>query len=819
MPSFSGDVRDYAIFRSDFKHAIEARYTKRDAITLLRTRLKDKPLELIKGIGSDYDAAWEYLDAIYGDPRFVSDAITQDITKFRPLHDGEDARFCDLVHLVKRCYNTLKEVGIPSDMDNSHMLSIIEQKMCADDRKIWARYLEQEKKVPTLQALMLWMTVEMKSRMRATAPIRSVFVHKRTTVSHVTTENNNNNMPMRHKCWLCCNSSHWPDQCTKFAALNVDDRHKTVKENHVCFSCLKKAGRDHKAANCSRRKQCSKVENGVRCNGFHHHLLHKEKSNSAGVGVAITSNNKEAILPVISTNISNSKGFFKRGNVLLDSGAQISLIRQETAEALGLNGQDVAVTITKVGGEEETLKTKKYTVTVSPINESRQYSVKAIGIPVISDNITAVNTSRLPEMFGLQTDKFRRGNGPVDLLIGIDYAFMHSGETKQVDHLMARHSPLGWVIFGARPGETSGATPILHVKYATPVDLAAFWTTEAMGVNVKPCVCIEDKLSQAERDEAKVIAESCVKVGNQWLVPYPWKKYPNLLPDNKQLALKRLESMERRLKMKPEQAEAYEKQMKEMNEMNFSRQLTSEELRDYKGPVHYIPHHAILRPEKKSTPVRIVFNSSSVFQGHQLNDYWMKGPDLLNNLFGINLRFREREVALIGDISKMYHRILIPERDQDVHRFLWRNLEKDKEPDVYVKTVLTFGDKPAPAMAQIALRKTAEESKEVKPEAAKVLTENVYMDDICESVDTVEEAKKLADDIDIVLKNGGFQVKGWISNEELCKESQHEVESDTIKILQNEADEKVLGIAWNRKSDTLSLKVKSDLMKSIFQRE
>ena len=79
MPSFSGDVREYAIFRSDFKHAIEARYTKRDAITMLRTCLKDKPLELIKGIGSDYEAAWDYLDAIYGDPRFVSDTITQDI--------------------------------------------------------------------------------------------------------------------------------------------------------------------------------------------------------------------------------------------------------------------------------------------------------------------------------------------------------------------------------------------------------------------------------------------------------------------------------------------------------------------------------------------------------------------------------------------------------------------------------------------------------------------------------------------------------------------------------------------------------------------
>eukprot|EP00112_Aurelia_sp_Birch-Aquarium-sp1_P026220 Seg9160.2 transcript_id=Seg9160.2/GoldUCD/mRNA.D3Y31 product="hypothetical protein" protein_id=Seg9160.2/GoldUCD/D3Y31 len=197
----------------------------------------------------------------------------------------------------------------------------------------------------------------------------------------------------------------------------------------------------------------------------------------------------------------------------------------------------------------------------------------------------------------------------------------------------------------------------------------------------------------------------------------------------------------------------------------------------------------------------------------------MKGPDLLNNLFGVNLRFREREVALIGDILKMYHRILIPERDHHVHRFLWRNLESNREADVYVKTVLTFGDKPAPAMAQIALRKTAEECKEIKPEAAKVQTKYVYMDAICESVDTVEEAKKLAEDIDIVLKNGGFQVKGWISNKEIYKESQHEVESDTIKMLQGEADEKVLGIAWDRKSDTLSLKVKSDLMKLIDEEE
>ena len=81
-----------------------------------------------------------------------------------------------------------------------------------------------------------------------------------------------------------------------------------------------------------------------------------------------------------------------------------------------------------------------------------------------------------------------------------------------------------------------------------------------------------------------------------------------------------------------------------MREMNFSQNLSIEELKSYKGPICYITHHEIVRPKKKSTPIRIVFNSSASYKGHRLNDYWMKGPDLLNNLFGILLRSQENEV-------------------------------------------------------------------------------------------------------------------------------------------------------------------------------
>lgn len=184
---------------------------------------------------------------------------------------------------------------------------------------------------------------------------------------------------------------------------------------------------------------------------------------------------------------------------------------------------------------------------------------------------------------------------------------------------------------------------------------------------VKPCNCETDKLSPIERKEAKVIEDSCQKIGNQWLVPYPWKRDQKELPDNKVQAKKKLEAIERRLSKTPEHAAAYDKKMVEMTEVNFARKLTKQELEPYKGPVHYIAHHEVVRPEK-TRPIRIVFNSSASFQGHRLNDCWMKGPDLLNSLFGVTLRFRENEVAVTGDISKMYHRVLIPQLDQHVHR-------------------------------------------------------------------------------------------------------------------------------------------------------
>ena len=128
---------------------------------------------------------------------------------------------------------------------------------------------------------------------------------------------------------------------------------------------------------------------------------------------------------------------------------------------------------------------------------------------------------------------------------------------------------------------------------------------------------------------------------------YPWKKDPACLHNNYKQVLKKLESTERPLMKKPEYAKLYGDQIREMEEMRFSRKLTEKEIEEWKGPIRYVAHHAVARPEKKTTPIRIVFNSSASFNGQTLNDYWFKGSDLLNNLFGVLIQFRENHVAYV----------------------------------------------------------------------------------------------------------------------------------------------------------------------------
>ena len=563
-------VRKYFIFREDFKHAVETRCNERDAIAILRSCLGPEPAKQIEGISSDLKAAWRYLDQNYGDPRVISDTITADMERFKPIQPGEDHRFCDL---VRRSFNILKEVKRPQDIDNTHLISLIERKMTQDDLKVWARHIYLQKLKPSMSNLLLWMEDEMTARLRSGAVIRKTGAPSCSSVhmigsngqveesKGITTDGPDDRKPKQNPCYVC-KGEHYVDQCSRFLSMVPTERWKVVKEQRACFSCLKRS-KGHTSANCQRRKECKeKGRDGAMCNRPHHELLHYKAEDA--MHVAFVQDSSKTILPVISGFIKGRDGEPVEANVFYDSGAQVSMIRSEYAEQLGLDSKPIKIVITKVGGVEEDLDTKLYKVPVYADDGKMIQTIQALGIPQISEEPAGVDINHISRVFDIPSDKLHRKAGPVDLLIGINYPRFHVGETKVKDGLVARRSPFGWVVFGSNSNDAlPEVKQVLYVRLAKPIDLTDFWKTESMGVSVSPCTCEAAKISKEERAELKLIEDSCELQGSKWIMKYPWKKDPRCLPDNYVQVLKKLESTERHLMKQPDHASSYDKQIRD----------------------------------------------------------------------------------------------------------------------------------------------------------------------------------------------------------------------------------------------------------------
>ena len=89
------------------------------------------------------------------------------------------------------------------------------------------------------------------------------------------------------------------------------------------------------------------------------------------------------------------------------------------------------------------------------------------------------------------------------------------------------------------------------------------------------------------------------------------------------------------------------------------------------GQVHYLPHHAVVRRDKETTKVRVVYDASAHSDGPSLNDCLHAGPKLNQKILDILLRFRVHRVAVIADIEKAFLMVSMAGKDRDVLRFLW----------------------------------------------------------------------------------------------------------------------------------------------------
>ncbi|CAM1322181.1 Uncharacterised protein r2_g3062 [Pycnogonum litorale] len=142
----------------------------------------------------------------------------------------------------------------------------------------------------------------------------------------------------------------------------------------------------------------------------------------------------------------------------------------------------------------------------------------------------------------------------------------------------------------------------------------------------------------------------------------------------------------------------------------------------------------------------------------------------------------------------MFQAVKVSPEDARFHRYVFRQRPEDSI-EIYELTTVTFGDKPSPTAATIALRHVAMENAPGDPEIRRVIENQFYVDDLSNSMRTVKEVDSLKLNLTTALGNGSFVIRKWLSNErEICDPDYYPADNKTT----------VLGTKWDLAEDTRS---------------
>ena len=120
----------------------------------------------------------------------------------------------------------------------------------------------------------------------------------------------------------------------------------------------------------------------------------------------------------------------------------------------------------------------------------------------------------------------------------------------------------------------------------------------------------------------------------------------------------------------------------------------------------------------------------------------------------------------MGDVSQTYHQLTPTLQDRPLHRFLQRNMDQSKEPEVYKFLRYVFGGCYCPFCAQYVWQKHPDDHKTEYPLAVEAVKNSCYMHDLMPSVETVETmemAKEMRQQLTELGHKAGFDICKWIS--------------------------------------------------------
>ena len=806
LKKFYGDPISFTPFWDSFKSAVDDNpsLSDIDKFNYLRSLLEGSAAGAIRGLpltAENYGAARDILKKRFGQPQIIINAHMEALVKVAAVTVDNDLKRLRLLYdRVEAHVRALQALGIQCESYGKLLVPLLMEKLPPNMRLIISRAIDQPEW--DLDVLLKAFDSEIEARERCesigTNPSDS-FTPKRPFSSQANkgkdvptgaTLTNQSEHPI--SCTFC-KQSHPSASCG--TVTDIGARRNLLKQQGRCFVCLR---RNHLARNCSLNKACricsgnhhmSICENANRGNGTSEiqsrgssvvvsdRRERRSNENKSSTTVYVDSNTsillQTAIAPV---SVVHQWHPVVNMRILFDSGSQRSYLSERARAKLNLLPKRKEKLLIKTFGQENEQLRECDVVEfcVRGLSEGSKVQMTALAVPLICSPLKDQAVQFAQQCYSHLAD-LELADHPsedcgseVDLLIGNDFywSFFIGDVKRGKSGPVAMKTILGWVLSGPIPHAPGSGSDVnlvtchtLRLNASSCDDLNVsrkdedplleqvkkFWEIESIGVSPHEGT-VHDKFLDTIR--------AC---DGRYEVSLPWKEQHALLPDNYALAVSRLASVLKRLRGNPKLFAEYNRIIEEQSLQGIISDVDPHAPVQV-GRLHYLPHHPVVREDKQTTKVRIVYDASAKSTGPSLNDCLHAGPSLISDIPDVLMRFRYHQIALAADIEKAFLMVQVAKADRDVLRFLWINDPTSEDPNIVVKRFnrVVFGVTSSPFLLNGTVRHHVSNYEVEDPQFVNDFLSSLYVDDFNGGKDSVPEAFQLYSKAKSRMKEGGF---------------------------------------------------------------
>ena len=387
-----------------------------------------------------------------------------------------------------------------------------------------------------------------------------------------------------------------------------------VRGNEGCYNCT---GGKHRADECKSRLRCQK------CSRKHHTSICSTRENDFNpLLVAAGKPNARVTYPFVVVEVEGVKC-----RALLDTGAGSSYASAALLNRISTRKRTKEVRKIEMLLGTSTREVELVTIEIGDVNGKFAMPVEVTKVDkgelLFIDNPNYEETiAKNPHLSGVvMNDQDKKSRLPVHLILGAgEYAKLKTESAPKIGEPgepVAELTKFGWIIMS--PGKEPLDITNMLLTQTSHVDYEELCRLDVLGLSDTP--------TNDQRNVYTEFQEQLTRDEKGWYENgLPWCGNHPVLPNNREGSLRRLASLNRKLK-RQNLTSAYEEIIEEQREAGMVEKADGHCVGDRE---FYIPHKPVVRATAESTKLRIVYDASArAFDGApSLNDCLHAGPPL-----------------------------------------------------------------------------------------------------------------------------------------------------------------------------------------------